>query len=99
MSPTPKKKDETPPHLTMGSKYHIRSLASREAVLDTHGIFKGVVSVGTIDALAIELDGDHHKDMKGKIRVIPSHMVTSIDIVEAVTKDEEPKELNDLHYT
>ncbi len=99
MSPTTKKKDETPPTLTMGSKYHIRSLASREAVLDTHGTFKGVVSVGTIDALAIELDGEHHKDLKGKIRVIPSHMVTSIDIVEAVAKDKEPEELNDLHYT
>lgn len=99
MSPTPKKKEDSPPTLTMGSKYHIRSLASREAVLDTHGTFKGVVSVGTIDALAIELDAHHHKELGGKIRVIPSHMVTSIDIVEAVHKEEEAKELNDLHYT
>lgn len=99
MSQTTKKKEESPPTLTIGSKYHIRSLASREAVLDTHGTFKGVVSVGTIDALALELDAQHHKDMAGKIRVIPSHMVTSIDIVEAVAKDKEPEDLNDLHYT
>ena len=94
----PGKKDEAPPTLTMGSKYHIRSLASREAVLETHGVFKGVVSIGTIDALAIEL-GEFHKELKGKLRVIPSHMVTSIDIVEAAVKEEEAKELNDLHYT
>ncbi|MEA3199525.1 MAG: hypothetical protein QOE90_953, partial [Thermoplasmata archaeon] len=73
--------EESPPTLCVGSSYHIRSLASREAVLETHGTFKGVVSVGTIDALAVEL-GEHHKELKGKIRVIPSHMVTSIDIVE-----------------
>lgn len=92
------KKDEAPITLTLGSKYHVRSLASREAVLDTHGVFKGVVSVGTIDALAMELDERHH-DLKGKIRVIPSHMVLSIDIVEAAKKEEEKAENVDLHYT
>lgn len=91
-------KDEKPVQLTMGSKYHIRSLASREAVLETTGVFKGVVSVGTIDGLAMELDATH-KDLKGRMRVIPTHMVLAIDILEAVKKEEESKDELSMHYT
>lgn len=83
--------------LTLNSKYHVRSLASREAVLETTGVFKGVVSVGTIDGLAIEVDTP--KELKGKIRVIPTHMVLAIDIIEAAKKDEEPKDEAVMHYT
>ncbi|HEX2021537.1 MAG TPA: hypothetical protein VHH36_02420 [Candidatus Thermoplasmatota archaeon] len=92
------KKEEHPVQLTLGSRYHVRSLASREAVLDTMGAFRGVVSVGTIDGIAMELDGTH-KDLKGKIRVIPTHMVLSIDILEAVKKEEEAKDEAAMHYT
>lgn len=99
MSPKAKKDEPQPPTLTIGSRYHVRSLASREAVLETHGIFRGVVSVGSIDAVAMELDGEKHAGLKGKIRVIPSHMVLAIDIVEAVVKEEETKEMSDLHYS
>lgn len=94
----PKDSDMPPVTLTLGSKYHVRSLATREAALDTRGTFRGVVSVGTIDALAMELDATHG-ELKGKLRVIPSHMVTSIDIVEAVKKEEAQVEGHDLHYT
>jgi len=94
----PKKKEENPPiTLTLGSKYHVRSLASREAVMETSGIFRGITSVGSIDGLCMELDATH-KDMSGKIRVIPTHMVIAVDIVEAVKKEEEPSEVTDLHY-
>lgn len=94
----PKKKDENPPiTLTLGSKYHLRSLASREAVLETSGTFRGIVSLGSIDAIAMELDATH-KDLAGKLRVIPTHMVIAVDIVEAVKKEEEPSEVTDLHY-
>ena len=94
----PKKKDENPPiTLTLGSKYHLRSLASREAVLETSGIFRGVVSLGSIDALAMELDATH-KDLNGKIRVIPTHKVIAVDIMEAVKKEEIPSEVTDLQY-
>lgn len=91
-------KDEKTVHLTLGSKYHIRSLASREAVLETTGVFKGVVSVGTIDGLAMELDATH-PDLKGRMRVIPTHMVLAIDILEAVKKEEESKDELSMHYT
>ena len=57
---------------------------------------RGVVSIGTIDALAMEIgDGE----MKGKIRVIPSHMVLAIDILEAAKKEETPAEDASMHYT
>lgn len=82
--------------LTLGSKYKVRSLASREAVLETAGIFKGVVSVGTIDGIAIEIEGG---DLNGKMRVIPTHMVLAIDIVEAVKNEEEAVEDAHMHYT
>lgn len=90
------KKSEEKVKLTLGSKYHIRSLASREAVLETKGTFKGVVSVGTIDALAISVT---EGDMKGKIRVIPTHMMLSIDILEAVKEEEEAADEAHMHYT
>lgn len=92
------KKEEPPVHLTLGSTYHVRSLASREAVLDTRGIFKGFVSVGSIDGLAMELD-ETHRDLKGKLRVIPSHVVLSIDILEAAKTAEETKDELSMHYT
>lgn len=92
------KKDDPPVHLTLGSKYHVRSLASREAVLESRGTFRGFTSVGSIDGLAIELD-ESHKDMKGKLRVIPSHMVLSIDILEAAKTDDEKADELSMHYT
>ena len=98
MSPK-SKKEEPPVTLTLGSKYHVRSLASREAVLETRGVFRGFTSVGSIDGLAMELD-ESHKELKGKMRVIPSHMVLSIDILEAAKKDEaETAEDLSMHYT
>lgn len=92
-----KAKDDERVQLTLGSTYRIRSLASREAVLETTGTFKGVVSVGTIDGLAMELA--EPSDMKGKIRVIPTHMVLAIDIIEAAAKEEETKDDAVMHYT
>jgi len=93
------KKEDPPVTLTLGSKYYVRSLASREAVLDTKGTFRGFTSVGSIDGLAMELD-ETHKELKGKLRVIPSHMIISIDILEAAKKDED-KTVDDMsmHYT
>lgn len=90
------KTDANPIHLTLGSRYHVRSLASREAVLETRGVFRGFVSVGSIDGLALEVaDGE----LAGKTRVIPSHVVLSIDILEAAKgEDEKPEDLS-MHYT
>jgi hypothetical protein len=92
----PPKAPEPQVHLTLGSRYRIRSLASREAIIETVGTFRGVVGVGSIDAIAMEVA---EGDMKGKLRVIPTHMVVAIDILEAAKKDEEPTDDVTMHYT
>ena len=76
--------------LTVGSKYKIRSLESREKPLISQGIFKGYTAFGHDDAICIELD-ESHKESTGRMRVIPAHMVIAIDVL-AVAEDEASKE-------
>lgn len=75
--------------LTVGSKYKITSMESRDKPLITRGTFKGYTMIGDIDSLCMELDVSH-KEAKGKIRVIPSHMIISIDII-SVAKEEKKR--------
>jgi hypothetical protein len=80
--------------LTKGSRYRIQSVETREKPMVSHGIFRGYAAVGPDDAMCIELD-ESHRELKGKIRLIPCHMILSIDIVEQIeekkAKAEEPK--------
>jgi len=80
--------------LTKGSRYRILSIETREKPMVSHGTFRGYAAVGPDDALCLELD-ESHRDLAGKIRLIPCHMVLSVDIVEQVqdTKEKaaEPK--------
>lgn len=78
--------------LTKGSKYRIKSIESREKPLKTHGTFEGYTAVGRDEAIAIRLD-ESHKEQKGRMRIIPIHMILAIDVVEAAEegkKEEEP---------
>lgn len=75
--------------LTKGSRYRIESMETREKTKVTKGIFRGFAAVGPDDALVIELD-DSHQEMKGKLRLIPVHMVLAVDVLEQV-KEEVPK--------
>jgi hypothetical protein len=84
--------------LTLGSKYLVRSILTREQTLETEGVFKGITTIGTNDALVMEL-GSKAGQQKGKLRVIPTHMVVSIDILESVRPAEEKREDENLHYT
>jgi hypothetical protein len=68
--------------LTLDSKYRIRSLESREKPLVSQGTFKGFTAFGHQDAICLELDESHEGD-KGKLRVIPMHMVVAIDVLSA----------------
>ncbi|HEX9710339.1 MAG TPA: hypothetical protein VGB42_10295 [Candidatus Thermoplasmatota archaeon] len=82
-----------PPHdpdltLTKGSKYRIESLESRERTIVSNGEFLGFTMMGNIDGVAIRLDKTHD-EMAGKLRIIPSHMIVSLDVIEA--KKEEPE--------
>ncbi|MEW5760125.1 MAG: hypothetical protein AB1779_05110 [Candidatus Thermoplasmatota archaeon] len=78
-------------NLTIGSKYRITSLGTKEEALISIGLFKGYIVFGNMDGLCLEL-AEGEKEYIGKIRIIPSHMVLAIDIIEAVeqkTKEEE----------
>ncbi|MHB8604891.1 MAG: hypothetical protein ACYDCK_06505 [Thermoplasmatota archaeon] len=93
------KPEEKEIHLTLGSKYRVLSLASRDATVETRGIFKGITTVGTIDAVCIEVEAGA-KDHAGKLRVIPTHVIVCLDIIEAVAdKETETRAEQDLHYT
>lgn len=82
------KKDEKV-QLTKGSKYLVTSLGTKDNPIVTVGIFKGYTLVGNLDALVMELEGKGaDKAMKGKLRVVPSHMVLAIDILKAVNRED-----------
>ena len=81
--------------LTKGSKYRIISMELKDKPMISHGKFKGYTSVGHDDAICIELD-DSHKELKGRIRIIPCSMILAIDVVEAVK--EEKKDLPEGMY-
>ncbi len=92
----PEKPDEI--NLTLGSKYRILSLGSRDNMLESRGTFKGVVSLGTVDGIAVNLDADQ-AESGGKMRVIPTHMILAVDILEqAADKDEKKTSEDHIHY-
>ncbi|MFQ5919626.1 MAG: hypothetical protein ACE5I4_06225 [Thermoplasmata archaeon] len=74
--------------MTKGSRYRLTSVASRQAAMRTSGVFKGFATVGTDDAVVMELDENHEEDA-GTTRVIPLHMILAIDVLEAVEPEEE----------
>lgn len=97
MGPQDKKEDRV--QLTLGSRFAIRSVGTRDEVLVTRGTFKGIVSVGAADGIAMELD-DSHDDLTGKIRVIPSHVILAVDILELKEPDADHRqEESHIHYT
>lgn len=79
--------------MTIGSKYRIRSLESRDKPLITQGTFKGYAAFGHNDAVCMELDESHNEDA-GRTRVIPGHMILAIDVLSAAkeTKSKEKDE-------
>lgn len=76
--------------LTEGSTYKITSIGTRDKPVVSSGLFKGFTVVGNMDAIVMELDKSH-RTLKGKLRIIPTHMVMTIDIVTA-KKAKEQKE-------
>ncbi len=81
--------------LTKGSKYRMKSLETREKPLLSHGTFEGYTVIGHDEAVVILLD-ESHKEMAGRRRIIPTHMILAIDVVEAAEegkKREEPSRM------
>jgi hypothetical protein len=58
-------------------------METRERTKVTKGLFRGYATIGTDDALVIELD-DSHQELKGKLRLIPLHVVLAVDVLEQV---------------
>ncbi len=83
-----KKKDFV---LTKGSKYRVKSIESRDKPLVSHGTFEGYTVIGHDEAVVITLD-ESHKEMGGRKRVIPTHMIVAIDVVEAAEEGREMDE-------
>jgi hypothetical protein len=76
--------------LTKGSKYRIASVETREKPMVTHGIFRGYTAIGSAEGICIEMD-ESHKESAGRIRIIPTHMVVSIDVIELAKEEEKAK--------
>ena len=67
--------------LTKGSRYRIESMETRERTKVSKGVFRGYAAIGPDDAIVLELD-DSHQELKGKLRLIPVHVVLSVDVLE-----------------
>jgi hypothetical protein len=76
--------------LTAGSKVKVRSAGTRDDALVSTGIFRGLVSVGGDNSLAVELD-DTVREEKGKIRLIPLNALLALDVLEAAKAEEEKR--------
>jgi len=76
--------------LTAGSKVKVRSAGTRDDALVSTGVFRGLVSVGGDNSLAVELDGTV-KEEKGKIRLIPLNAMLALDVLEAAKAEEEKR--------
>jgi hypothetical protein len=74
--------------LIPGSKIRARSAGSRDEALISLGIFRGLVSVGGDNSLAIELE-DGPPEEKGHLRLIPVNALLAVDILEAAKAEEE----------
>jgi len=78
------------PALTPGSKVRVRSAGSETEAIVSAGTFRGLVSIGGDNALAIELDGSGGEE-RGLMRIVPVPAILAIDILEAAKPDEEKR--------
>jgi hypothetical protein len=76
--------------LTPGSRVNVRSAGPEDAAIVSIGLFRGLVSIGGDNAIAIELDGTGD-DEKGRIRLVPVPALLAVDILEAAKPEEEKR--------
>jgi hypothetical protein len=76
--------------LTPGSRVRLRSAGPEEEAIVSTGIFRGLVSIGGDNAIAVELDGSE-ADEKGRVRLVPISALLAIDILEAAKAEEEKR--------
>jgi len=76
--------------LTPGSRVRLRSAGPDDQAIVSTGVFRGLVSIGGDNALAIELEGADG-DTKGQIRLVPIPALLAVDILEAAKAEEEKR--------
>ncbi len=76
--------------LTPGSHVRLRSAGPDDEAIVSTGTFRGLVSIGGDNALAIELDGSDG-DEKGRVRLVPIPAILAVDILEAAKAEEEKR--------
>ena len=86
------KKEAEEVKLIEGSQYEIQSIGSKDKPLVTRGTLRGFTMVGNHgEAICVVLDKSHKK-LAGKTRVIPTHMLLSIDILKEAKEEKEEEE-------
>ena len=86
------RKEEAGVRLVEGSEYAILSIGSRDKPMETRGTFRGYTFVGNhAEGICIELDQSHGK-LSGRMRVIPTHMLISIDVMKEAMQDKVDEE-------
>ena len=76
--------------LVPASRVRVRSAGPDEQAIESLGVFRGLVSIGGDNALAIELAGPDAEE-KGRIRLVPIPAILAIDILEAAKAEEEKR--------
>ncbi len=79
--------------LTPGSRIRVYSAGARDEPMQSVGTFRGLVSVGGENSLALELDESDRKEKeeKGRIRLLPLNAIMAIDILHAAKPEEEKR--------
>jgi hypothetical protein len=80
--------------LVPGSVYRITSAGGEDTPIVTEGRFQGLTSIGSIDALVLEVkDGK-----KTRTRLLPTHAVLALDILEQAARPKDEKDDTPAHY-
>jgi hypothetical protein len=85
--------------LVVGSVYRVTSIGTKDKPIVSEGVFKGYLALGgNADAICLEL-GKLHKQLAGKLRFIPTHVILTIDVLESIEReDEEEREKTERYY-
>lgn len=84
--------------LTPGSLYKIKSLEAKDKPMETVGIFKGYAAIAHDTAVVMQLEKQLN-DESSRIRLIPAHMILSIDVLKAEEeKEEAEKDTNAVYF-
>ncbi len=90
--------ERVPLRLVEGSHYRITSLGTRDTPIISEGIFREYSGLGSLEAVVIELDAKAHKGEGGNMRLIPCHMILTLDIVKQKSAAAEVAEEEERSY-